>query len=258
MTQTKILFIALLLSTAAPSLFGGEGDVRRDPLEEVGPQGDLWRAAVFGDTDGVERALKSGAEIDKKAASGNTALMMAVVADNLGVVRLLLDKGSGIDTQEDEAGFTALIYAVDLGYLEMIKLLLSENADVDMQNDDGLTALMWAVEKGYLKIVKLLLRKGSEVSIQDKYGETALMKAVEGNHSEVVRLLLELGADITKQDEDGQTAWKLAHDKPRIQKTIKDFVKRQKEVATALMEAREELSPDPAKIISEFAVGAEE
>ncbi len=62
---TKILFTSLLLSTVVSSLFGGEGDMPMDPLETVGPQGDLWRAAVFGDADGVGRALKSGAEIDK-------------------------------------------------------------------------------------------------------------------------------------------------------------------------------------------------
>ena len=56
-----------------------------------------------------------------------------------------------------QAGQTALMLAVSHGRLDMVKMLLEAGADINTQDDDGSTALMCACEHGHVDIVKVLL-----------------------------------------------------------------------------------------------------
>ncbi|OGB83383.1 hypothetical protein A3F66_05890 [candidate division TM6 bacterium RIFCSPHIGHO2_12_FULL_32_22] len=129
----------LLISSAAFSLFSG-------------PNEDLLDAAKAGDSAGVEAAIAAGANIDA-ADIGYTALIVAAQNGHIDIVRLLLDKGAGINAVDID-GRTALILAVLNGRLDIVKLLLNRGANIDVSRI-GRTALIVARRLGYTEIVKI-------------------------------------------------------------------------------------------------------
>jgi hypothetical protein len=79
-----------------------------------------------------------------------------------------------------------IIDAARRGRTDVVKLLLDKGTNVDMQNNYGQTALMWAASEGHTEIVKLLLDKGANPVIKDKNGKTALYFA---KNDEIKKLL---------------------------------------------------------------------
>ena len=71
--------------------------------------------------------------------NGNTYLHLAVIQQNLKLVKTLLDKGIFIDIQNND-GNTALHLAYYINNLEIIKLLINNNIDFAIKNKKGLTA----------------------------------------------------------------------------------------------------------------------
>ena len=70
---------------------------------------------------------------------GNTYLHLAVIQQNIKLVKALLDKGIFIDIQNND-GNTALHLAYYINNLEIIKLLINNNIDFAIKNKNGLTA----------------------------------------------------------------------------------------------------------------------
>ena len=224
--QTKTLFIALLLSTATPSLRAEMEQVQMDLQVQM----DFWQAINEGSLIGVKQALESGADVNKM----------------------------------NEDGWTALGYLANFGKtelaVEMIELLLKNDANPDEEDEDDRTALMFAVNEGHLKIAKLLLEYGADFDKRDMFNWTALMKAAYKEYPKIVKLLLEKGADVNLKNGEGNTALKIAEKRGNtgIVKVIKDFViKRRKEVAETVLEVRKEVYPEIGGLISEFETGLE-
>lgn len=124
-------------------------------------------------------------DIDK-ITFGMTALIVAVIANNVELARCLL----GHDADVNSRGGYALTTAAGAGQVEMSKILLEYGAEV---NAHGGRALTTAVETGHLKIAKLLLDHGAEINPS---GGKALKTAVSRGHLEMVKILLEGGADV--------------------------------------------------------------
>ncbi len=209
--QAKTLFIALLLSTAAPLLLA----------EAEQAQMDLFEAVKGGDVVGVKQALMLGAEVDGTDRYGQTALMFAargwtiwyavikgmdpVGGEHLKIAELLLENGADVNERDNE-GYTALMVAVDADNLKMVEFLLEKDAAVGERDWFGYTALMLAAKEGHLKIAELLLASDADVNIKNNSGETALVLAVSWENSGIAKLLLKRGADVDKQDKNGWTA----------------------------------------------------
>ena len=70
---------------------------------------------------------------------GNTYLHLAVIQQNIKLIKVLLDKGIFIDIQNND-GNTALHLAYYINNLEIIKLLINNNIDFAIKNKKGLTA----------------------------------------------------------------------------------------------------------------------
>ncbi len=129
-----------------------------------------------------------------------TALMKAAEFPDL--VKLFLDKGAGIDLQDDwlrwngeldaSGGNTPLMLSV-AEFTESAKILIDRGAKLEIQNRSGQTALMKSVVN--TEIAKILIDKGAKLDVQDKSGLTALMYAAE-KYNDVVKLLLDKGANI--------------------------------------------------------------
>jgi ankyrin repeat protein len=170
------------------------------------------REAKFSD---VITLLRSTAvSPDYSTTRGLNALVRAIYHGQVGIVRLLLEAGAGINT-ESPHGWTPLIYACYSGQLEMVAFLLDqgkkkttdteeelkrrqheERADPELENKRGWTPLIAAAKCGHESLVVLLIGR-ARVNIDHQStvdGMTALMVACRHRHLNAVVRLLRAGA----------------------------------------------------------------
>ncbi|MFD0142185.1 MULTISPECIES: ankyrin repeat domain-containing protein [unclassified Streptomyces] len=153
----------------------------------------LFEAMHEGD-DAVVRVLRSGVspETDDE---GETALYRAAVANEPGIVRLLLaagaDPGRG---SGEEAGDLPLCGAACGGHADVVRALLAGGARADQAEAYGFTALDWAVRLGHAETVRVLLGHGAAPSRPGPDGLPPLVAAARRGSTASVRALLEYGA----------------------------------------------------------------
>jgi len=88
-----------------------------------------------------------------------------------------------------------LILAARAGQVGLVRLLLERGADVNARDKETeATALIAAAHQGHLQVVELLLQKGADVNAKDKNGRSALSEAARYSHEDVAKLLKERGA----------------------------------------------------------------
>ncbi len=133
---------------------------------------------------------------DASLGEGTTALMRAAKANDLPVMKMLLDAGaSPFITQKDHTtvvmiaaagGAAAGAYSTALpvseeGAIEAIKLCLDRGVDVNAFNSGGLTALHRAAARGADKVVKYLAERGAILDIKNKQGLMPVDMALESS-----------------------------------------------------------------------------
>jgi ankyrin repeat protein len=130
----------------------------------VAVSADEWFAAVLrGDVTAVQTMLSKGADVNAKAASGNTALIMASGKGNRDMTQLLLSKGADVNAKGSNDA-TALMAAASWGpaALPVAQMLLEAGADIDARNGKGWTASWIAEHTGAKDMANAILRaKGS-------------------------------------------------------------------------------------------------
>ncbi|KAJ1705306.1 hypothetical protein NYO67_12541 [Aspergillus flavus] len=135
---------------------------------------------------------------------GRTPVLWAAKREHEDVVRLLLEKGADLETEE-KFSYTPLAWAVLEGHEGLVRLLLEKGADLKHKSFDGSTPVVYAVTTGHEGILRLLLENGAELEHKDNEGCTAVMLAAKEGHEGIVRLLLEGGADLGHKDDEGST-----------------------------------------------------
>ena len=147
-----------------------------------------------------------------------TPLYLAALYGNFGMAKLLLDKGSDVNTlnTQNGHGLTALWIASSRGHEQIVRLLLDNGADVNAVCGQWGTALQVASSSGHDQIVRLLLDNGADVNAQDDRWPTALYVASERGHDQIVRLLLDHGADVNARGGDTGSALGAACDRGHI------------------------------------------
>ncbi|RMX55408.1 hypothetical protein pdam_00010143 [Pocillopora damicornis] len=153
----------------------------------------LKQAIRDGDTLLVRRALAvPGFNPDTiDTASGMTLLMWAATCGKDDIVRLLLKKGAGVNTDQKRTGMTALMHAAEQGFPETVQILLECGAHINWQQPAGETALMRACKKGHEEVVGVLLKHGVDTKVQSNYEQTAIQIAVRNQYFEIQNLLSE-------------------------------------------------------------------
>jgi ankyrin repeat protein len=77
--------------------------------------------------DALSELLRRGAQIDAQDASGQTALMHAVLQADYDKVKLLIDHGADISLCDDN-GETALAHAMSYGLLGIQEWLMAQSS----------------------------------------------------------------------------------------------------------------------------------
>ncbi len=185
----------------------------------------LMRASSFGQTDVVERMLRSAGDKDAlvrtKSLQGITALMFAASAGHADTVATILRHVSHKDAvaqMQDGNGNTALTYAANAGSAETVAAILSAVNDKDTLamklDDEGSSALMKASSAGYTETAKAILEQCRDrdaiACLRDLRGGTALMHATYGGDIDVVKSILDgvndADAYVNMKDINGVTA----------------------------------------------------
>jgi ankyrin repeat protein len=188
----------------------------------------LTKACIAGNVELVKLALKQGAVISSRSASGDgqSPFLQAIRNENPSMVKLLLENdASPQDT--DKNGKNALHIAcshpgnttltVNYGNRSkesIVHNLLEYGAIPNSQTPDGDTAMHFAVSTGQLSIVQTLLKFNASVNVRNKEGRTPLHAAVSSWISpEIVECLIKNGASASAQDKAGHTPLHLIRQK---------------------------------------------
>ncbi len=123
------------------------------------------------------------------------ALLRGVQADDVALVKKMLDKGVGMGKLDDDLLFEVKSPA-------MAELLFSHGLHANGRDTDGETALMEVCRNvgNPSETARVLLEHGADPNAHDNSGKTALMVAGDAATLEV---LLAHGADIKAKDNDG-------------------------------------------------------
>ncbi|KAJ2931455.1 hypothetical protein H1R20_g5590, partial [Candolleomyces eurysporus] len=151
-----------------------------------------------------------------------TAIHVAAFRRDPSFVELILRWSKDCVSLQDTEGRTALHLAVLHSFESLIKILLEHGADVNSQDEEGNTPLLIAcgsrvsyskddsIRSLPLQIVQILLQNGADPSVKNRYGQTAFLCAVaKSATAETIQTLIKAGADTSSLDGEGKSAIEL-------------------------------------------------
>jgi ankyrin repeat protein len=172
---------------------------------------DIFRAVQEGNEGEVIRLLDKDPALLEGRDKRKTPLVVAAEHGQLGVVKLLVQRGANI-TATAFWGRTAVHYAALAGHGEVVAFLLEQMGQAANRDDGDATLLMLACENGHVGVVRMLVTHTGAKGLEDRDldGRTALRYAAAGGHGEVVAFLLEKGAQASTRDDDNVTPLTMA------------------------------------------------
>ncbi|KAG2430804.1 hypothetical protein HXX76_009780 [Chlamydomonas incerta] len=220
-------------------------------IEEVrqllgGPDARIFEYASKGDAAGLKKLLEEAAKEDAETpvslrvvdSDGNTPLNLAITAESLETVQVILAHDRAMVNYPDMSGSTPLHAAVEAGNLDVLKFLLSREPPPEMNVQNmhrseyaqgswlyggetlepfDKTPLHMAVEQGDVEAVKLLLATGRcSVDLADFDKATPLHLALEAGDEDIVAALLAAGADPDRHNPDFKSPLHLAASRGKI------------------------------------------
>lgn len=183
------IFSAVAISSAparaADEIFPGQ-DVRL-------PDNALIEATREGNIAGIRDELMRGIPADDGGVALVPAIIVAVDSGQLEALKYLLEHGANPNRKARD-GRTALTAAALAGRTAYVSVLLDAGANPDTIADHGDSALFIAVRSRRTAIVKLLLDHNADYSDTDITGRTLLDLAEERHYDDIAQLLRNAGA----------------------------------------------------------------
>jgi ankyrin repeat protein len=137
----------------------------------------------------VKLFLKHGANPNLHGSSRQTAIHIAVLADNERLLEVLVDNGADIESKGFRHENTALHLASYHGLSNMVEKLIIYGAFINSLNMQKETPLMQAVQGEHVQITSLLLKAGANLEFIDQRGRTALTMAKKAGNGDLINLL---------------------------------------------------------------------
>ncbi|MEI8348860.1 MAG: ankyrin repeat domain-containing protein [Candidatus Omnitrophota bacterium] len=142
--------------------------------------------------------LDHGVDVNGRKEDRNpTPLILAAEIGDAESVRVLLGRGADVKAKR-RYGHDALGGACDAQHEDIMRLLLDAGAPVDSDNAQGWTPLMVASSRGDTPTVQFLIERGACVRVTSGFNngnETALTLASKHGHHDTIAVLLANGAD---------------------------------------------------------------
>lgn len=167
-----------------------------EPLEQRDGNGrmPLHVATFGGHRDAVQTLLKLGANANALDAQKYDPVTIASVANDVPMLKVLLEGGASAGNITSPYDGTALIAAAHLGHAEIVRTLIAAKAPLDHVNNLRWTALIESIVLGqggaaHTATLKHLVEAGANVNLADGQGNTPLALARGRGYAEMVRIL---------------------------------------------------------------------
>ncbi|AET72878.1 hypothetical protein PGAG_00424 [Phaeocystis globosa virus 12T] len=138
--------------------------------------------------------IKNGANIDAIDNYGETPLFLAVKANNIEMVKLLIEKGAETNI-ENKTQNSIMHYAAEIpgDNVEVLKYLIRNSSDtaVNSINDKEQTPLHLSAELGNTNAAKLLVENGADRDAEDNAGETPAVAAEQADNEDTMNMILD-------------------------------------------------------------------
>ncbi|CCD69564.1 Poly [ADP-ribose] polymerase tankyrase [Caenorhabditis elegans] len=157
--------------------------------------------------DGESTIRADRSIINARTRSGNSALHLAVLRNNLDVVDALLAEPTIVVDNPTSTGqnrLTPLMMACGKGYLEMAKKLVEKGALVEGKDKKKRTPLIHAMLNGQIHTAAFLLAKGASLTLADSSGNTAAHYAAAYGFLDCLKLLASIDDNILSEPNDWQ------------------------------------------------------
>ena len=168
--------------------------------------GHAHTTRVLLDAEGWRGANEQKATVRKHMSKSGEVLALAVKADFVTIVQLLVEAGVDLDYQDDQ-GETALHIAARFGHTECARILLEEHggqkASVEVaEKSFGWTPLFIACVDGHIEIVRILIAANARLERLDTSGWTAKEHAALRGHMDIATVLADVTAMSSSCDMD--------------------------------------------------------
>lgn len=159
---------------------------------------------------------EAGVDLDHRAHSGITPLMLGAARGSLAAVRALLENGAD-PYATDHAGLTALHWAARMGEPQVLELLAQKGVPIEWPDKNGWTALHWASAQGRAKpddnaaaddapdTIATLANLGADLNARTHSDASPLLLAVRKHHPHALRALINAGADVELRHQPDQS-----------------------------------------------------
>ncbi|XP_058254653.1 ankyrin repeat and EF-hand domain-containing protein 1-like [Hemibagrus wyckioides] len=164
----------------------------------------------------MEMALDMKLDVNSTSYTGKSVFMAACEqakeCENL--CMLLLERGADVDVADPKTGCTALMAAVTAGSVVLVRAILQKGVNPDTGDKTGVSAVHIAASKGFFEVLRLLSAYSADLNVTDKHGNTALHLAASEDHAECCRFLFQRGCNMKSNMMDllpSQVAMKNSH-----------------------------------------------
>ena len=205
MRRLAIAVVVLVAACAAPDVpipDPGETSMAGQALLDT----DLREAAWANDVEQARRLVASGANVNAKDQTEQSAYLITTSEGYLELLELTLEAGGDVGSLDSYNG-TGLIRAADRGHAAICGRLVRAGVSVDHINRLGWTALHEAILLGdgsdrYLDTVRVLVAAGADLTLPSQHDQVSpLAHAEDHGHDRIAVLLRAALADRTTPTE---------------------------------------------------------
>ncbi|KAJ5080476.1 ankyrin repeat family protein [Anaeramoeba ignava] len=164
----------------------------------------------------VRKLIESGASINFKSESGNSALHEAMQQENIEIASFLLYSGAN-PNEKDKNGDAPIHICTNSNISTLLEIFSQIKADFNIQDSQNNTALHIAASKNNLKLISLLLSNGADPNIKGFEEDSPVHALVKGlwilnqkmmkksipTSHEIIQELINFGCDLNSKNNQG-------------------------------------------------------
>jgi len=214
--QVLDIFTSSLPSSIGKRIQNGRDEVRDKNIQKI------KSLVKNGDTNGVKAMIRDGFDVNKIIDSfyKSTIIYNAIDANNLELVKFLVENGADLNIQSRHSYSTPLVYACRAKNKKIVEYLINQNIDFSKQRNLLHEILVF----DDLKLIDKCLSKNMNINDKNEKGNTPLVWAIyNGNKLETIKYLIKKGADTNILSADNKNILEIA--KSNNKKEIYDYLK---------------------------------
>lgn len=153
--------------------------------------GAIHWAAYRGFPTMVKRLLELGCDASAPNRLGDTPCHLAVSANNIEVIGILVAAGFNAINYPNLLGHTCIHLAAEDGHTEILEKLRLHGAELDYQDLNGCSAATFAASNGHRSALQYLAKHGASLTLTDFNNATPLIRAAAHGFPDAVRYILD-------------------------------------------------------------------